>query len=69
MLAAMKHLLKAGSYNTLFGVSAMTVPLQGEARESMRDGFIVDEKFREYSVDDLCVTQLRVAMKVGENKD
>jgi ubiquinone/menaquinone biosynthesis C-methylase UbiE len=34
-----------------------------EARERIEDGFIVDEKFCEYSVDDLCVTGLKVAMK------
>jgi SAM-dependent methyltransferase len=34
-----------------------------EALEIMRNGFMVDERFRGYSVDDLCVTGLRVALK------
>jgi len=33
------------------------------AQESMRNGFVVDEGVRGYSVDDLCVTGLRVALK------
>lgn len=31
----------------------------------MKNGFVLDEKFRDYSVDDLCVTQLKVALKAG----
>ena len=34
----------------------------------MEDGFMVDERFRDYSVDDLCVTQLRVALKAMEKE-
>ena len=29
----------------------------------MENGFMVDKKFRDCEVDDLCVTQLRVALK------
>jgi hypothetical protein len=34
----------------------------------MTDGFAVNEKFRKYSVDDLCVTQLRVALRTEEKE-
>ena len=34
-----------------------------EAKQSLMDGFVVNEKFRDYSVDDLCVRQFRVALK------
>lgn len=37
-----------------------------EIRQSLVDGFAVNEKFREYSVDDLSTTQLRVGLRVGE---
>jgi len=33
----------------------------------MEDGFMVDEKFRGYKVDDLCITWLRIALK--ENRE
>ena len=36
-----------------------------EEWESMRDGFIVDEKFHECNVNDLCVAELRVALKAN----
>ena len=39
-----------------------------EARENMENGFMVDERFRDYSVDDLCVTGLKVALKAGRKK-
>jgi len=29
----------------------------------MEDGFMIDERFRDYSVDDLCATGLRVVLK------
>ena len=29
----------------------------------MENGFMVDEKFRDYSVDDLCTTGFRLALK------
>ena len=38
------------------------------AQESMRNGFVVDEGFREYSVDDLCVTGFRVAVTAGRKE-
>ena len=34
-----------------------------EARKSMKKGFVVDEKFCAYSVDDLYTTGFRVALK------
>jgi hypothetical protein len=40
-----------------------------EAKQSLVDGFAVNEKFRKYTVDDLSTTQLRVALKVRRNKD
>ena len=40
-----------------------------EARQSLVDGFAVNEMFREYTVDDLSTTQLRVALKVRINKE
>jgi len=39
-----------------------------EAKESLTDGVQIDEKFHEYSVNDFCVTELRVALKKGEDK-
>jgi len=38
------------------------------ARKSMENGFVIDEKFRDYSVDDLCTTGFRVALRVKRNK-
>ena len=35
----------------------------------MENGFVIDEKFRDYSVDDLCATQLKVALKVRGKKE
>jgi len=32
----------------------------------MRKELVVDERFRDYSVNDLCVTRFRVALKVEE---
>ena len=65
--------LRASEYLGLFEASGFDVCRKEvqedkEARESMRSGFVVDEKFRDYSVDDLCVTRLRVALKERENK-
>ena len=37
-----------------------------KAREAMRKELVVDERFRDYSVNDLCVTRFRVALKVEE---
>lgn len=47
-----------------FDVCRKEVQKDKEARESMRNGFVVDERFRDYSVDDLCSTQLKVALRV-----
>ncbi|MBW1614363.1 MAG: hypothetical protein JRJ57_10430 [Deltaproteobacteria bacterium] len=35
-----------------------------EARQSLMGGFVVNGKFREYSVDDLSTTELRIVLKV-----
>lgn len=51
-----------------FEVCRKEVQEDDEARESMRSGFIGDERFRDYSADDLCVTGIRVALKVGEKE-
>lgn len=40
-----------------------------EARKSLADGFSIDDMFCGYSVDDLYVTQLRVALKVRGNRE
>ena len=47
-----------------FDVCRKEVQEDQEARESMRNGFVVDERFRDYSVDDLCATGFRVALGV-----
>jgi len=36
-----------------------------EGRECTKDGFAVNDKFFEYGIDDLCITQLKVVLKVG----
>ena len=46
-----------------FDVCHKEVQEDKEARESMKSGFVVDERFRGYKVDDLCVTELRVTLK------
>ena len=46
-----------------FDVLRMEILLDKDALESMRDGFMVDGRFRGYGIDDLCVIQLRVAIK------
>ena len=51
-----------------FDVCHKKVQEDEEAKESMRKGFVVDEKFRDYSVDDLCTTGFRVALKAGEKE-
>jgi ubiquinone/menaquinone biosynthesis C-methylase UbiE len=63
--------LRASDYLALFkragfDVCRKEVREDKEARESMENGFMVDERFRDYKVDDLCATGLRVALK--ENK-
>jgi SAM-dependent methyltransferase len=60
--------LRASDYFALFkevgfDVCHKEVQEDKEARESMGSGFVVDERFRDYRVDDLCVTGLRVALK------
>jgi len=49
-----------------FDVCRKEVREDKEVRRSTEDGFMIDEMFRDYSVDDLCATGLRVALK--ENK-
>ena len=51
---------------TGFDVCRNEAVVDDEARESTGKGFMIDGRFRDYSVDDLCVTGLRVALK--ENK-
>ena len=48
-----------------FDVCRKEVQEDKEARESMENGFRVDEKFRGYSVDEICSTDFRVALKAG----
>ena len=49
-----------------FDVCRKEAVVDDEARENMRRGFVVDERFRDYSVDDLSTTRLRVALKAEE---
>jgi len=63
--------LRASDYLVLFreagfDVCRKEVQEDDDAKESMRKGFVVDEKFHGYSVDELCTTRFRVALK--ENK-
>lgn len=58
--------LRASDYLALFEESGFDVCRKEvqedkKARRSMEDGFVIDERFRNYSVDDLCATGLRVA--------
>lgn len=46
-----------------FDVCRKEVQEDKKAQVSIRDGFVVDERFRDYSVDDLCATGLRVVAK------
>ena len=60
--------LRASDYLALFkeigfDICRKEVQEDKEALERMEDGFVVDEKFREYSVNDLCAISLRVAIK------
>ena len=62
--------LRASDYIGLFeelgfDVCRKEVQEDEDALEIMRNGFVIDEKFRHYSVDDLCVTGLRVTLKAG----
>ena len=50
-----------------FDVCRKEVQEDKKARRSVEDGFMIHEKFRGYSVDDLCVTGFRVALK--ENRE
>jgi len=49
-----------------FDVCRKEVQEDNTARRCMKDGFMIDERFRDYSVNDLCATQLKVALKPGE---
>ena len=60
--------LRASDYLPLFEETGFDVRRQEAvvddgAQESMENGFMVDEKFHGYSVDDLCTTGFRVALK------
>ena len=46
-----------------FDVCRKEATVDDEARKNMENGFMVDEGFRDYNVEDLCVTGLRVALK------
>ena len=46
-----------------FDVCSKEAQEDKKARESMENGFMVDEIFHSYSVDDLCVTGFRLALK------
>ena len=46
-----------------FDVCRKEATVDDEARKSMKNGFMVDEGFRDYNIDDLCITGLRVALK------
>jgi SAM-dependent methyltransferase len=65
--------MRASDYLALFRKAGFDVCrcenlVDDEARESMADGFSVNEEFQKYSVDDLCVTQLKVALRAGEKE-
>ena len=60
--------LRASDYLVLFreaGFDVCRKELQedDDAKESMKKRFVVDEKFCAYSVDELCTTGFRVALK------
>ena len=66
--------LRACDYFALFEKSGFDVfrqetQVDKKSQEAMRDGFMVDEMFRKYSIDDLSTTQLRVALKGRKDKD
>lgn len=46
-----------------FDVCRKEVQEDKKAQVSIRDGFVLDGRFRDYNVDDLCVTGLRVLAK------
>ncbi len=65
--------LRASDYLALFkkaGLDICRLEIQEDydALEIMKNGFVVDEKFRDYSVDDLCGQLLKTALK-AEGKD
>ena len=51
-----------------FDVCRKEATVDDEARKNMENGFMVDEKFRGYSVDELCVAGFRVALKAGRKR-
>ncbi|MBW1673989.1 MAG: hypothetical protein JRJ45_10175, partial [Deltaproteobacteria bacterium] len=65
--------LRASDYLALFkeigfDVCRKDASVDYEARESMKHGFMIVEKFCGYSVDNLCGTQLKVALSAeGRN--
>lgn len=46
-----------------FNVCHKEALIDDEAQEIMENEFMVDGRFRGYGIDDLCVIQLRVAIK------
>jgi len=59
--------LRASDYLALFkevgfDICRKEAVINDEARENLGNGFMVDEMFRGYGIDDLCITQLRVAL-------
>ena len=46
-----------------FDVCQCETKMDNEAQKSLKDGFMVNEKLQDHIVDDLCVTQVRVALK------
>jgi len=65
--------LRASDYLALFkeaGVDICRHETQEDedTRVSIRNGFMVDERYCSYSIDDLCVTGLRAALRAGEKE-
>lgn len=59
--------LRASDYFALFegvgfDICQCVSEMDDGARESLNNGFIVNEKFRDLSIEDVCVTQLRIAL-------
>lgn len=62
--------LRVSDYLSLFkrvGFDVCRIETQEdeEAVQDLKDGFVVNGKFRDKNIGDLCTTQLRVALKVN----
>ena len=62
--------LRVSDYLTVFeelgfAVCRYEIQEDDEGRECTTDGFAVNDKFFEYGIDDLFITQLKVVLKVG----